>query len=173
MHLDKGDELWRLFNERDLLLRTGRVVWGNITQANVLMFQRGWLDCPAGVLYSYDPFFDSRPEVLHHTASSLFGLKGTIPDDEELREFAATLTDEMSRPFDQKLPRRLAGGIETIHSAIMVHRRHLPSGRFHRGYLAQGMFPLIISDETPTTMILPSHFWPKSLIQLWRSGYNS
>jgi hypothetical protein len=163
--IGKRDELWRVYRSRKQLVRDGQVVWAALIQANFQLFSPGSSNCPAAVVYSTDPSFDSEPYALEEIARSLFRLKGTAPEDPALQKFAHDLTDERVRSMKLALPHSLTQGRDVFYTCIMVHRPHLPDR-----YLAAGLLPLVVQPElTEATLILPSRFWSDELLALWRS----
>jgi hypothetical protein len=147
------------------LRRSGRIVWGNIVQANVALFRPGDDDDPAAFVYSPDPAIDNAPHRLSTIAGSLFDLKGADVGDPALQRFADTLEDERETIGKLAVPPTLTGGIEVFYTVALVCRRHLPARR-----LRNRMFPLLVlPEQTTATMILPSRYWPEALLSEWRS----
>lgn len=68
--------------ERDCCLGIHHV-WGNIVQANRLMFEVGNDDCPGELVYSIDDSDRIEPLDLQDVANSLRALTGTKPADPE------------------------------------------------------------------------------------------
>ena len=143
-----------------LLLEHGRVVWGTIVQANVGLFSPGDDDLPANTLISPDPAFDDNPGALRSYAHRIFDLKGTYPDDPQLDEFAAIVTDEHNYASNEPLPRKLADGYEVYLTSSTIHRACLP-----QSFLASNIFPMLICPErTFMNLPLPAVFWPQELV---------
>ncbi len=164
MNANPDDFLWGIYHAQALLRAEGRVVWGQIVQANSKLFSAGDIDCPAAILYSGDPAYDDAPNALRQLATQMFALKGTSPADPELHQFAATLTDELRRDNQLMLPVQLTGGRRVVYTSIMVCRRHIPGG-----YLASNLLPLLICPaKTPWAMILPQAFWSPQWIAFWQ-----
>jgi hypothetical protein len=166
MHQHRADPLWGVYQIQQTLLDHGQVVWGCIVQANALLFEPGEGDSPAAVIYSDDPYLDAEPEELGYIAHQLFELKGRTEVDADVRQFAASITDERTRDAKLIVPPRLTGGRRVYYTAIMVIRAHLPDG-----VLRDAMLPLLVlPDRTPWTLVLPSHFWSPSLVLQWKSA---
>lgn len=164
MQKQPEDRLWQLFQDRDLLLQNGTVVWGHLIQANRLLFEPGPNDHPCAALYSFDPFFDDRPELLEELGHDFYSIKGQQMDDPELQKISDVLQNERQRPLAVPLPARATGGHTMVYAASMVHRAHLPEG-----VLSNGLFPVLAHPSaTPTAMILPSKFWPAEMQRLWK-----
>jgi hypothetical protein len=162
-----SDELKIIFRDQDLLRDGGRVVWGFTVQANSELFEpSNRTPLPAAVLYSPDPAFDERPDVLQSVAEGLFDLKGTTPDNPELAQFAAAITDEYARTMRLQLPPVLCAGRAAYMTSCIIQPSHLPGG-----YLAAPFYPLVIFPErTVATMMLPCQYWPAELLQAWSNG---
>jgi cellulose synthase operon protein C len=157
------DPLKLFFQKRRYLLRHGFVTWGVIIQANNALFYPNPGDCPAEVLYCADPLLQIQPQALHEIARDIFRLKNTTPEESELADFAAMITDEYNRHFGQPVPQQLSPDLPTEISVIQVIRQHLPNG-----YLSRGYFPLLVSPTDPKiAMILPSRYWGEAMIEWW------
>ncbi|MDR1935611.1 MAG: hypothetical protein LBS49_08540, partial [Candidatus Accumulibacter sp.] len=156
------------------LLCEGRVVWGALVQANDDLFMPGVFDAaPAEIVYSIDG--SVPPDDLKAIGRALFTLRKQLPPypyaDDALKKYTAYLKIETERAFGLPVPASaaaLAGMPEPLPdtlrtSALWVVRKHLP-----RGYLASGVFPLLISDRCPGhAMIVPARAWPPLLLALW------
>ncbi|HEY6096338.1 MAG TPA: hypothetical protein VIU93_15465 [Gallionellaceae bacterium] len=162
--MDKRDALNEILRQQSLLLQEGKIVWGALIQANKLLFSPGRDDCPALLVYSADPYFDSRPQELRQIGHSIFSLKDTIPDHPELEEVAQLVSDKMDRSMNFRLPHVLSNR-EIRAAAFMVFRKHIPTG-----VLTAGTFPILIHPSTDAVMIVPCEFWPIELIVLWKEG---
>lgn len=163
MWCGRSDALFSLFENKKRLLANGIVVWGHIVQANVLLFERGRANCPASVVFSPDSQKQIGPSELENVAHELFKLKGTTPDESELKELADNLTDEMVRTFGLKVPQSASPQDELYEATTFVTRKHLPNG-----ILSRSFFPLVITPESPYyNFPLPSRFWPKPLVDYW------
>lgn len=160
----RGDKLSIILRDQRHLWTHGQVVWGHVVQANSLLFSpSNSQTLPANVLYSPDNYFDDRLPQLEDVAHQIFQLKGTSPEEGELKEFARAVTDELARTMRLPLPRSLSGGREVVFTTCFIEPAHLPSG-----YLCRGFFPLLICPErTDAVMILPARYWSKELRAAW------
>jgi hypothetical protein len=157
------DSLMWIYGKQGTVRRHGQVVWGHIVQANEALFSRGFLDLPADVVYSFDPYFDTAVDELAGIASGLFGLKGTRPADKALRPIARHLTAETTRAWRLPVPTHATGGRQVFMTTVMVIRRHLP-----QRHLAAPLFPVIACPSgTAAALILSSRYWPPSLLESW------
>src|SRR5262249_19146105 len=76
--VESNDGLLRILQDQDTLLVRGQVVWGQLVQANQILFNpENRMTCPANVIYSSDPFFDGRLSLLSSMARGLFAQKGS------------------------------------------------------------------------------------------------
>jgi hypothetical protein len=154
--LTRSDPLCEQYRASELLLTHGSVVWGALIQANELLFKWGPSDSPAMVLFAPDESMDAHPAWLATVAVELYSLKGASADDPEERNYGAMLADEMERALGWTVPARISGGKLLKSTSIVVCRRHLP-----RGVLSENIFPLLIHEDTPAAMIVPSRYWPR------------
>ncbi len=153
------------YKQQKIVQTEGQIVWGHLVQANSSLFDKGPNDCPADVIYSFDPFFDDRLDALAEIAEAVSELKGTEPNEPGQLEVARHLTDEYTRIFKHPVPPEMTGGREVFLTSLMVIRKHLPGY-----YLQNGYFPLVACpDMTPALLILPARYWPKALIAAWES----
>jgi hypothetical protein len=163
--VERGDELLRILQDQGRLLARGRVCWGQLVQANKILFDPdNQYTCPANVVYSTDPFFDGRLSLLTSMARGLFAQKGSGRADRELQEFVDAVTDEMARVLRREMPHSYTGGRCVCFATCFVQPAHLPGG-----HLTRPSFPVIVNpEETPSVMLLPSRYWPEDLVAHWR-----
>jgi len=162
------DELQLGFRHQDRIRREGHVVWAAIVQANSQLFRRGPNDCPASVIFSLDPWYDTHPQELVQSAGELFELKGTDQNDPDAAAFARMLTNEMTRAMMLRAPKRFTNGRNVFHSSVMLARKHLP-----KGFLSGKLFPVWVDPAgTGALLLVPAAFWPASLTAVWdRPGH--
>jgi hypothetical protein len=156
------DDLLLIYRDQKKLMEEGEVVVAMLVQANVALFNKGFLDAPANVIYTVEPVGEHPLQKLSDVANRIFGLKGTKPEDPDERKFAGMVSYEYGRDFRVTVPDKLAGGQDVTYTTIMVHRKHLP-----QGYLANGFFPLLVHQESRAAMILPARYWSKELLADW------
>jgi hypothetical protein len=160
------DPLMRLYKNQDRIRQQGRVVWGHLVQANQLLFQPGSDDCPASVIYSFDPWFDDHLDQLRDIAERLFELKDKQSTDPLAAQIGSYLAAETQRQFNLPVPRHWTEGRQVFIGDIMVPRKHLPAG-----YLVQSFFPLVIdADPSHGMLIVPAQYWDETLLTLWNGG---
>lgn len=160
------DDLETLFLNLAKLRQDGRVVWGHFVQANSKLFAPGKENNPAELVYSLDAP-DLGLEKLSGIASDLFALKGTTPDDPQQKAIADHLTNEYTRVFGLPVPVAISPHARCLVSTTYVVRKHLP-GPDH--CLRKTLLPLIALPAPPHVVLpLPSRYWPKSLLEWWRS----
>jgi hypothetical protein len=145
------------------VLAFGEIVWAHLVQADDGLRQRSTSDQPAEVIYSFDPFFDAELDELGRIAGGIAALKGTEPEDPVARRIARHLAARRSRVTRLRVPEEYTGGRDVYLTSMMVTRKHLPDF-----VLACPFFPLIACEEaSPAVMILPSRYWPISLVCIW------
>lgn len=159
-----NDPMLRILTDQQTLLDRGEVVWGRLVQANQILFDpSNHFTAPANVIYSLDPYFDGRGDILGGIAHGLFARKGSVPGDRELREFVRVITDERERIMRRELPRGYCGGRSVYFTTCFIQPSHLPGNR-----IARPEFPLLVNfQETEGVMVLPSRFWPPELVSRW------
>ncbi|HLA34882.1 MAG TPA: hypothetical protein VJ001_08460 [Rhodocyclaceae bacterium] len=162
-----GDELRSLFRRMPTLLRTGRVVWGYLVQANRLLFERGEHGHPGEVLY--DPAGKLGPSALKSVAHRLFELRSQLealraggPLQPDMLRLAEHFESEIARAFALPVPQQISPDGLLV-STTYFERPHLPFGM-----LVASFFPLLVSDRYPgEVMVLPSRWWPQALLEMW------
>ena len=161
----KSDPMLGILTDHDALRDRGTVVWGRLVQANQILFDpTNDYTAPANVVYSLDPYFDGRADLLGRIAHGLFARKGTVPGDRELREFVRVVTDERERIMRRELPRGYCGGRSVYFTTCFIRPGHLPVNR-----IARPVFPLLVNfAETEVVMVVPARFWPPELVARWR-----
>jgi hypothetical protein len=158
------DPLLHILADRQTLLEGGEVVWGQLVQANQILFDpSNNYTAPANVIYSLNSDFDGRTDFLAGIAHGLFARKGTVPRERELREFVRVITDERARIMRRELPLSYCGGRSVYFTTCFIRPGHLPGNR-----IARPEFPLLVNyRETESVMVLPSRFWPAELVEQW------
>ncbi|MGE4073401.1 MAG: DUF1444 family protein [Lysobacterales bacterium] len=162
--LTHRDPLIEVSRNQALLLREGRIVWAALVMANNLLFKPGKEDCPALLVYSLDPWFESRPDELHAIARRIFELKNTQPTNPDLRALARLVTEESDRGMGWRVPEALTDR-DVRGSIFMVFRKHIPLGQ-----MCGEFFPILVHPSTEAVMILPFEGWPAELIKAWKPG---
>ena len=157
-----SDELHVVYEWRKRLLQEGDVALGVIVQANEELFSRGTYDLPANIVYSSNRTTPKLLDTLAQSADRIFALKNTEPEQDEERQFAEIITDEYGREMRQPVPKTIAGIEDVTLTTIIVFRKDLP-----HEYLTSGFFPVLTHPNTPAVMIVPSKFWPKSILRAW------
>lgn len=156
------DPLKRLFDAAPDLLRTGRIAWAGLIQANNTLFTPGRFDGAPGEVV-YDPTGRASAPLLDFMAQALFSLKGKRLSDPALAAFSDYLADETTRVFGLDVP-----------EAVSPYPLKVASTFFDRNYLpgtviAQRCFPVLVSDAHPgMVLFLPAAVWPAVLLQGWR-----
>ncbi|MHC4416430.1 MAG: tetratricopeptide repeat protein [Planctomycetota bacterium] len=148
---------------QEILLEHGRIVWGCVAQANNALFRPGTWNRPAATIYSPDPYFDDRPDLLQLIARSTFAVKQRWPEDREIARISTIMRKEHFYPSNEPLPPIFSNTRSVVMTTTSVHRRALPTGR-----LTKGIYPLLICPEhTKDNMVLPLSFWAPDLARSW------
>lgn len=164
-----GDDLRLLYRNLELLLDEGELTWGVVFMANTDLWEPGEEDLPMGVVYSFDPWYQRRPERLHRIGRKLFEFHGS-DEPPPRRPWERSVRDALhtgyERVWHQELPPSLSGGRIVFHASTVCHRRHLPSG-----HLSDNVLPLLVqrTTEPRTCMPAPCHYWPRELLGRWGS----
>lgn len=146
-----------------LLATRGEVVWAALVQANAELFQSGRDHLPGVLVYSIDPYYDEHPEDLIGTARACWALKGTYPENEEMRLVARRLTEEKDQTLRLPIPELLTDNRMVFLAHAMFHR-----ARFPGGVLSGRLLPVVIAPElTQVNMLLPLAYWPRELTRQW------
>lgn len=107
----------------------GKLVGAVLVQANRDLFSPGEKDLPCFVLISFDPRLQKNPKQLLPLAEKVAALKGTTPEDPELRFVADCVTNESFRVYERnRLPASFTGGAVVYHASLQVYRSFLPEG---------------------------------------------
>ena len=164
--LTHRDPLSEVSRQQGLLLREGQIVWAALVMANNLLFKPGKEDCPALLVYSLDPWFESRPDELHAIARRIFELKNTEPAEPGLRALAKLVTEESDRGMGWRVPEALTDK-DVRGSIFMVFRQHIPMGQ-----MCGERFPILVHPSTQAVLMLPFEGWPAELVKSWKPGSN-
>ena len=154
---EEPDGLFALFDPlfQSRIFREGKVAIGALVQANVQLFEKGDINCPANYIYSTDPFYIENPEALAYLAHALFDTKGGRGYHPSIQRLADLLADELESIFCYKLPRDLTEGRDVYFTSVVVDRNHLPHGKI----IDQLIPMLILPEEEPDAVILPYWYW--------------
>ena len=157
------------YRDQELLIASGKVVWGQIVQANAKLFQTGDYDHPAAVVYSVDPHYDQHPQELALVAQHLFEQKGLQETARDLKEFSRIITDEYETVFNLRVPNAYTNERNVYYTSTMVPRKYLPDQK-----LSMSFFPyLVLPSSTEASMVLPSNYWPKFFVNQWKLKGNT
>lgn len=161
----KDDDIAILINNWHRVFKEGKLTWGHIIQANVLMFEPGKANCPAEVLLWLDSLDRFDIDEFESMADELYELKGEsdILEDKDEKEYAEHLEDEMERNFGSNIPHSISQGYNVKSSVIYCQRKHIPNG-----VLNVSILPMLYLNENPMlTVIVPQKFWSKEYLELW------
>lgn len=158
----EGDPLLTLWKDQSLLLKSGRVVWAAVIQANGMLFEPGNYSLPGEVVIGVDTSLDDNPEPLAETASRIFAIKGTQPQDPELRIVADRITNEIHRSLAEVLPMQITNGLALKRYTVVFHQPHLPFG-----FLNGKVLPVLVHASSKHALIVPSWYWPEEMKMEW------
>jgi len=147
----------------------GKLGWGYVIQANSLMFENSGKDapnCPGEILVWTETRRSFDADIAGDIANKLFSLKGNSANitNQEEKQFAQHLEDEMMRPYGVKVPETITGGYKLRSTTIFYQRRHIPGG-----VLSNSFFPILYLETSPMAAVMvPYRFWPKDLLEAWK-----
>ncbi|MBL8481921.1 MAG: hypothetical protein JNJ60_06995, partial [Rhodocyclaceae bacterium] len=162
------DPLLAVFDAMPALLRSGRVLWGYVVQAEAVLYKAGEQGATGEVVY--DPSGRTPPAQLQEHAGKVAALRKELDprraaaqNGPPLLSVAAGELDEAPRIMGLAVPENISS-LGLVLSSVYFERRHLPGGK-----LAGSLVPLLASDRHPgCVMLLPSRWWPDALLDLWR-----
>lgn len=160
------EDLSQLFDNMSDLLRDGVVVWGCIIQANPLLFFPGSECHPGEIVFSLDHRGDVHSGFLVDVSKRISDLRKNMPDDPECKYIVDYLNDQRQRVFGLHVPVEVSPEAKCMISTTVFFREHLP------GYKLPVLptMPIIASPREPhVVIVLPSQFWPESLVSLAES----
>ncbi|GAO42713.1 hypothetical protein [Flavihumibacter petaseus] len=144
----------------------GRLSWGHIIQVNSMMFSEGTIDCPGEVLIWRDDPEQFDADRFESIAGNLFQMKGNSKEftNNEERDFAEYLENELTRAYGIKVPQRLTDGLNLRVSTVLFQRRHLPDR-----IITNSLLPILYLNESPmVAVVVPHKFWPRQFLAAWR-----
>lgn len=161
------DALSAVYHEKTDLLRRGTICYGQIVQANTILFKLfPHVDCPAHLLYSFNPLVEENPAILRQVAQELYRYKDLPPDKvpEQWREIARVITDEYD-PTDFRFTLEYEGQPITFYFLpVMIFRKFLPGRR-----LIGGLLPVIAAPGCRSVLVLPKRYWHREFTDLWKT----
>lgn len=160
-----SDRLNQLVSQSSQVFQDGVLVWGQVVQANQLLFEPGKVNCPALLLYAPDSELQMDPTLLEDVAMRSYELKGTQPREKDRIELAKQLTDETARPMGLQVPRSVCSIGSLVMSCTICVRHHFP-----KRHLRGNIFPLVRHKNDPSLILpLPGRYWAKRLIEWWEN----
>lgn len=135
--------------------KEGKIAIGALVQANILLYEKNKISCPANYIYTTDPYYINNPEELENIAGALYQTKGDYGYRPTIQKLADLLADETERIFAYKLPRDITEGRDVYFTTVFVQREHLPNN-----ILEDKICPmLVLEGQTPDAYILPKWYW--------------
>lgn len=161
-----GKTLKPIYDDRESLLSNGIVVWGYVVQANTLLYEPGDLNSAGQIIFSLDPIFEGRVDVLGGIAQNILALMEADPPPKELVSFYNALHVENIAVFNRSVPKKMCYGKNVYLTTFMLHRKHLPVN-----YIKHNWFPLLVNPKyTRACLVMPSRYWSTTLINYWKNG---
>lgn len=161
----KDDELRLFFDDQELLIRRGEVVWGVAVQANSTLFEppsQGSAGAPGTVIYTRE-VDENTLQFLRQLTPQLYKLRSRQHQKDEAQvEYGNMLEDEYERAMGWLVPESMTDGAEVLSTTVWFPRKHLECKQ-----LALTYFPLLIHPETDAAMLVPSRCWPPGFKQRW------
>lgn len=163
-----SEPLTRLRADALKLLRSGRVVWGAIVQANSALFEPTFYGTAPGELV-YDPKGRVDRIDLYQIARRLHQLRDEQPQDPDLAAYSAHLQAETTRMFGWRTPSTLYPYELLASTTFFQAEVNFP------GYvIASPLIPILVSDECPGSIIpAPWQLWPKEIFEEWNDMLRS
>lgn len=166
--MENNDGLAKLYIEKNILLKYGKVYWAHLVQANSILFKKmPPIDCPATIVYSTDIGIDKNPILLQKLAENIYFYKNSEQEPpKEWKKMVECIKDEEDRqPFSFN---STVDGytFKTEMRALMIFRKHIP-----KRVLTDSIFPIIAAPgRCESVLILPSKYWGEKFKTAWRFG---
>ena len=161
-----SDPLVQIYTRSSDWLAQGELTWAVVFMANEALWEPGADDHPAGVVYSFDPWFERRPDRMVDIGQRIFRyhqseLRPRRPWERRVYDGLKTGSE---RPLHEELPPSLSGGRIVYHSSTVLHRAHLP-----HGHLTGSVLPMLVQrHQAPRVCVpMPHALWPGELLQRW------
>lgn len=154
------DGISAIYVHYNQIVDRGVVRWAAVVQANNSLYVPGKETSACQIIYS--PSGVASLESLSATASRIFALKGTEPEQPDELRLANMITDEYERALDWKIPKTLTDGFDVVTTIGMIPRAHVPLGILARGY-----FPILADPETSLAVLVPCSYWEKTFREGW------
>ena len=151
------------FRPEARLFKYGKLVWGCVVKANRALYAPGKVDLPGCAIFSFDPYSDAHADELEAIRAIVFRLRGTAPQEPDMREFARIVSEDYAVLPRTLVPSRLTNGREVWYEEISFVRARLPAG-----YLVARLLP-VIADATALRgiMLPPLNCWAEELVEDW------
>ena len=162
-----GSVLRQQMELQHLVATEGEVVWGAVVHANPALYEARNNDLWGEVVFSFDPWFESRPAQLMKLAQDVHELSGatdTLPDLPLIRRAADRLRGTHQRFLSWLLPPQLTRYRRVWVSSFIVERAHLPNEK-----LVPAILPVVALRSGPIrpVRVVPSVLWPAQVHSMW------
>ena len=166
--LNPRDPIGRIFKDKYVLLKEGKIALAHIVQANEALFHfMPWKDLPAQIVYSTDPLVVEQPEILSNMAKKLFSYKDQ-PEEivpEEYRQIAKCITNEYDRTSFVIHTEHNGNPVSMQFLPVLIFKKFLPWGRLCGSFL-----PILASPNSKAVLALPKQYWTKKFRREWSAG---
>lgn len=166
--LSPRDPIGKVFKDKYVLLKEGKIAWAHIVQANDLLFKffpRG--DYPATIVFSTDPVVVEHPYILADMARKIYSYKNK-PDEfvpEEHRQIARCITNEYDRTSFTVYTEHEGHTLAIQLIPVLIFKNFLPMGRLRGGFL-----PVLTTPNSKTVLTLPKQYWTSKFRRAWLAG---
>lgn len=156
------DQLAFFYFREEKILKEGTVLPGALVAGNEKLYKKSLLfyknkSHPAHFIYSWDPFFFTRPESLSEIAQNVEQVYRSGKTKAEETGAMRMFGGGFDRPIQQRLPASFAKDKAVYLTTVIVNRRHLPQGKLSG---ENRLYPLIvIDDDKADAMMLPKWYW--------------
>jgi hypothetical protein len=164
----ENDAIKTTIHNWDKIFMQGKLTWGQILQVNTLMFENLDSNCMGEIIIWKEQTADFDAHAIELIAQELYLLKGNSMNiiNKEERAFAVHLEDEFERVYGLEIPKSFSYNYNLCTTPIYFQRKHLPDGK-----VSKSIFPILYLDsKTITAVVVPYKFWPKELVEFWKSN---
>lgn len=168
--LKSEDGLCAVYEDKDILLSTGKVYFAYIVQANTALFKtESRINSAASIIYAPSEKAVAYANSLRYFGKYLYSLKKKPQEEvpEWLREVVGIIADEHDRAsVSIRAGEDSDFCMDMTFLSLLVFREHLP-----QHHLCGNIVPIIAAPEScKSALILPAKYWTKSYTKAWNAG---
>jgi Zn-dependent protease with chaperone function len=158
------DTLATVYDQHELLLQKGRLVWGYVLQCNGELFNPQNRDPLPGYLIYCEHEAEQSAGLLVRLGTYLFSMREREPNDVDLKHVNKVMTGRADNTLKLQIPTIVTEGRTVYYTGQVIHPDTLVEG-----YLRDQLVPLIIAPEyTEATLIAPKQVWSEGFIERWQ-----